>query len=41
MDNGRAPALGFGFGRVADRLPGVIAETAGAAATAGPARAGV
>ncbi|MFB7255444.1 NAD-dependent epimerase/dehydratase family protein [Streptomyces nojiriensis] len=27
MDNGRASALGFGFGRVADWLPGAIAET--------------
>ncbi|WP_374772387.1 NAD-dependent epimerase/dehydratase family protein [Streptomyces sp. NBC_01310] len=27
MDNGRAAALGFGFGRVADWLPGAIAET--------------
>ncbi|QES53117.1 reductase [Streptomyces venezuelae] len=31
MDNGRASALGFGFGRVADWLPGAIAETARAA----------
>ncbi|MFF4261274.1 reductase [Streptomyces virginiae] len=28
MDNGRASALGFDFGRVADWLPGAIAETA-------------
>ncbi|MFI8341649.1 hypothetical protein ACIF8W_16460 [Streptomyces sp. NPDC085639] len=41
MDNGRASALGFGFGRVADWLPGTIVETAGAAAIAGPARAAV
>ncbi|MEV7561183.1 reductase [Streptomyces sp. NPDC089795] len=27
MDNGRASALGFGFGHVADWLPGAIAET--------------
>ncbi|MCX4960885.1 reductase [Streptomyces virginiae] len=31
MDNGRASALGFGFGRVADWLPGAIAETPRAA----------
>ncbi|MCX5015648.1 NAD-dependent epimerase/dehydratase family protein [Streptomyces sp. NBC_00555] len=29
MDNGRAAALGFGFGRVAEWLPGAIAEAAG------------
>ncbi len=34
MDNGRASALGFRFGRVADWLPGAIAETAGTARTA-------
>ncbi|MFJ1569175.1 NAD-dependent epimerase/dehydratase family protein [Streptomyces erythrochromogenes] len=28
MDNGRAAALGFTFGRVADWLPGAVAETA-------------
>ncbi|MFE9635567.1 NAD-dependent epimerase/dehydratase family protein [Streptomyces sp. NPDC006463] len=28
MDNGRAAALGFGFGRVADWLPGAVAEAA-------------
>lgn len=28
MDNGRAEALGFTFGRVADWLPGAVAETA-------------
>ncbi|MGP3683844.1 NAD-dependent epimerase/dehydratase family protein [Streptomyces sp. IBSNAI002] len=28
MDNGRAAALGFGFGRVADWLPGAIGEAA-------------
>ncbi|MFJ6050779.1 NAD-dependent epimerase/dehydratase family protein [Streptomyces sp. NPDC092307] len=33
MDNGRASALGFGFGHVADWLPGAIAETS---RTAGP-----
>ncbi|CAM5282988.1 NAD-dependent epimerase/dehydratase family protein [Streptomyces avidinii] len=33
MDNGRASALGFRFGRVADWLPGAIAETAGATVT--------
>ncbi|WP_314241509.1 NAD-dependent epimerase/dehydratase family protein [Streptomyces kutzneri] len=27
MDNGRASALGFGFGHVADWMPGAIAET--------------
>ncbi|MFG2990315.1 reductase [Streptomyces sp. NPDC048257] len=32
MDNGRASALGFRFGRVADWLPGAIAETLHAAA---------
>ncbi|MGW6983187.1 NAD-dependent epimerase/dehydratase family protein [Streptomyces sp. NPDC054932] len=32
MDNGRASALGFRFGRVADWLPGAIAETVRAAA---------
>ncbi|WP_030722823.1 reductase [Streptomyces sp. NRRL S-237] len=31
MDNGRASALGFGFGHVADWLPGAIAETPRAA----------
>ncbi|MEU9234814.1 NAD-dependent epimerase/dehydratase family protein [Streptomyces subrutilus] len=31
MDNGRAAALGFGFGRVAEWLPGAIAEAAEAA----------
>ncbi|WKD36375.1 NAD-dependent epimerase/dehydratase family protein [Streptomyces xanthophaeus] len=31
MDNGRASALGFGFGRVADWLPGAIAEARRAA----------
>ncbi|MFB6562165.1 NAD-dependent epimerase/dehydratase family protein [Streptomyces sp. NPDC056400] len=31
MDNGRASALGFGSGHVADWLPGAITETAGAA----------
>lgn len=34
MDNGRATALGFDFGRVADWLPEAIAETAAAAAGA-------
>ncbi|MFI7355620.1 NAD-dependent epimerase/dehydratase family protein [Streptomyces avidinii] len=33
MDNGRASALGFRFGRVADWLPGAIAETAEATVT--------
>ncbi|MFE7181352.1 Rossmann-fold NAD(P)-binding domain-containing protein [Streptomyces erythrochromogenes] len=32
MDNGRAAALGFTFGRVADWLPGAVAETARATA---------
>ncbi|MFJ9943099.1 NAD-dependent epimerase/dehydratase family protein [Streptomyces erythrochromogenes] len=32
MDNGRAAALGFAFGRVADWLPGAVAETARATA---------
>ncbi|MFE1825971.1 reductase [Streptomyces yangpuensis] len=32
MDNGRATALGFAFGRVADWLPGAVTETARAAA---------
>ncbi|MFJ9594321.1 NAD-dependent epimerase/dehydratase family protein [Streptomyces virginiae] len=32
MDNGRAEALGFAFGRVADWLPGAVAETARATA---------
>lgn len=31
MDNGRAAALGFAFGRVADWLPGAVAETLHAA----------
>ncbi|OEJ30666.1 NAD-dependent epimerase/dehydratase family protein [Streptomyces subrutilus] len=31
MDNGRAAALGFGFGRVAEWLPGAITEAAEAA----------
>ncbi|MEV6950429.1 NAD-dependent epimerase/dehydratase family protein [Streptomyces sp. NPDC051183] len=34
LDNGRAAALGFDFGRVADWLPGAIDETAAAADTA-------
>ncbi|MFE0600507.1 NAD-dependent epimerase/dehydratase family protein [Streptomyces sp. NPDC058892] len=32
MDNGRAAALGFAFGRVADWLPGAVEETARATA---------
>ncbi|MEV6680071.1 reductase [Streptomyces erythrochromogenes] len=32
MDNGRAAAMGFAFGRVADWLPGAVAETARATA---------
>ncbi|MFD9357071.1 NAD-dependent epimerase/dehydratase family protein [Streptomyces sp. NPDC060031] len=38
LDNGRAAALGFDFGRIADWLPGAIAETAAASdgASAGP-----